>query len=180
MVPVPFEVTFDTMSTSGSLACINISIPQDFALEGDHEFSIQLSTLSPDIVTIGSPPHAEVDIADDESKWVYVLCIYGLCIYLHNYVFVLVCVYIVYKYVEDVIEHYGSVITQENLANNLLIAFITTYHSSSNVFMTNKTPGGAKRHRERTKPESHQTSKKLSLFFFFYSGLFIQNYMNFS
>ena len=24
VVPIPFEVTFDTMSTSGSLACINI------------------------------------------------------------------------------------------------------------------------------------------------------------
>ena len=68
VVPVPFEVTFDTMSMSGSLACINISIPQDFALEGDHEFTIRLSTLSHDVVTIGSPADAEVVIADDESK----------------------------------------------------------------------------------------------------------------
>ena len=72
MVPVPFEVTFDTMSTSGSLACINISIPQDFALEGDHEFTVRLSTVSPDVVTIGSPTDAEVVITDDESKCIYV------------------------------------------------------------------------------------------------------------
>ena len=71
VVPAPFEVIFDTMSTSGSLACINISIPQDSALEGDHEFSIWLSTLSPDVVTIGSPANAMVVLADDESKWVY-------------------------------------------------------------------------------------------------------------
>ena len=72
VVPTPFEVTFDIMSTSGSLACINISIPQDSALEGDHEFSIQLSTLSPDVVTIDSPADAEVVIADDESECVYI------------------------------------------------------------------------------------------------------------
>ena len=86
MVPVPFEVTFDTMSTSGSLACINISIPQDFALEGDHEFTVRLSTLSPDVVTIGSPADAEVVITDDESKCVYVWmsCAYDICRkYLH-------------------------------------------------------------------------------------------------
>jgi len=72
VVPVPFEVTFDTMSMSGSLACIDINIPQDFALEGDHEFTVRLSTVSPDVVTIGSPTDAEVVIADDESKCVYV------------------------------------------------------------------------------------------------------------
>ena len=86
MVPVPFEVTFDTMSTSGSLACINITIPQDFALEGDHEFTVRLSTLSPDVVTIGSPADAEVVIADDESKCIYVWmgCAYDICRkYLH-------------------------------------------------------------------------------------------------
>jgi len=86
VVPVPFEVTFDTMSMSGSLACIDINIPQDFALEGDHEFTVRLSTVSPDVVTIGSPTDAEVVIADDESKCVYVcMCFaYDICRkYLH-------------------------------------------------------------------------------------------------
>jgi len=72
MVPVPFEVTFDTMSTSGSLACVNISIPQDSALEGDHEFTVHLLTLSPDVVTVASPEYATVVIADDESKCIHV------------------------------------------------------------------------------------------------------------
>jgi len=72
VIPVPFEVTFDAMSTSESLACVNISIPQDFALEGDHEFTIHLSALSPDVVTIGSPANATVVIADDESKCVHI------------------------------------------------------------------------------------------------------------
>ena len=92
MVPVPFEVTFDTMSTSGSLACINISIPQDFALEGDHEFTVRLSTVSPDVVTIGSPTDAEVVITDDESKCIYVRmsCAYDIC---RNYLHVTVHMY---------------------------------------------------------------------------------------
>ena len=33
------------------------------------------------------------------------------------------------------------------------------YHSSSNVFMTNKTPSGVKEHCECAKPEIHQTAK---------------------
>ena len=86
MVPNPFEVTFDVMSMSGSLACINISIPQDSALEGDHEFTVHLSTVSPDVVTIGSPTDAEVVITDDESKCIYVRmrCANDICRkYLH-------------------------------------------------------------------------------------------------
>ena len=80
VIPVPFEVTFDIMSTSGSLACINISIPQDSALEGDHQFTIHLFTLSPDVVTIDSPVYATIVIADDESKCVHIciVCAYDI------------------------------------------------------------------------------------------------------
>jgi len=81
VVPAPFEVTFDTTSMSGSLACINISIPQDLALEGDHEFTVHLLTpLSPDVVTIGSPVYTTVVIADDESKCIHtcMVCAYNV------------------------------------------------------------------------------------------------------
>jgi len=91
VVPVPFEVTFDIMSASGSLACINISIPQDSALEGDHEFTVQLSTLSPDVVTIGSPANVEVVIADDESKceWVaHIISAGSTFMYMYTGIFV--------------------------------------------------------------------------------------------
>jgi len=44
-------------------------------LEGDHAFTIHLSTLSPDVVTIGSPANARVVIADDESKCIYVFMV---------------------------------------------------------------------------------------------------------
>ena len=33
--------------------------------------------------------------------------------------------------------------------------------------MTNNTPSGAKKHRESTEPESHQTAKMFFFFFFF-------------
>ena len=56
------------MSVNGTSECANIDIPQDQALEGDHDFTIQLSTLSPDLVTIDSPEAAEIIIADGDSK----------------------------------------------------------------------------------------------------------------
>jgi len=94
-VPAPFEVTFDTMSTNGSLACVNITILQDFALEGDHAFTVHLlPPLSPDVVTIASPVNTTVVIADDESKCVYVCTVCAYYIfrkYLH------VCVKIVHQ-----------------------------------------------------------------------------------
>ena len=45
---------------------------------------------------------------------------------------------------------------------------MTPYRSSSSVFMTKNTPSGAKKHRESTEPESHQTAKMFSFFFFFF------------
>jgi len=46
-------------------------------------------------------------------------------------------------------------------------AVITTYHSSSSVFMVNNTPSGPKKHHKSIEPESHQMSKMFSFFFFF-------------
>ena len=67
-VPDPFQVTFDTMSVNGSLACINITILQDAALEGDHSFAVHIVSVSPGVVTIISPTYSPVVIEDDESK----------------------------------------------------------------------------------------------------------------
>ena len=41
--PDPFSVTFDTTSTSGTLACVDIPTIVDAILEGDHNFSVSLS-----------------------------------------------------------------------------------------------------------------------------------------
>ena len=57
-----------------------------------------------------------------------------------------------------------------NLRNGTLITFITTYRSSSSVFMTNKTPRVAKTRCESTTPGTRKTGELfffLSFFFFF-------------
>ena len=46
---------------------------------------------------------------------------------------------------------------------------MTTYCSSSSVFITNKTPNGARKHRESTQPNSGKTAK---LFFFLLLSFF--------
>ena len=79
ILPDPFTVTFDTMSVNGTSECANIDIPQDQALEGDHDFTVQLSTFSPDLVTVESPEAAdsEIIIADDDSTCAIVCrCLY--------------------------------------------------------------------------------------------------------
>jgi len=53
--------------------------------------------------------------------------------------------------------------TSPNLKNSELISFYGNYCSSSIVFVTNKTPNGARKHRESTQPNSSKTAK---LFFF--------------
>ena len=43
-----------------------------------------------------------------------------------------------------------------------LQTFVSTYHPSSSVFMTNNMPSGAKKHSKGTEPESHQKAKCFS------------------
>jgi len=47
---------------------------------------------------------------------------------------------------------------------------MTPYRSSLSVFVTKNTPSGAKKHREGTEPESHQTAFLFFFFFFFFFG----------
>ena len=78
-LPDPFTLTFDTMSVNGSSDCVNIDIPQDQALEGDHDFTVRFSTFSPDLVIVVPPEAAdsEIIIADDDSMCAIVCrCMY--------------------------------------------------------------------------------------------------------
>ena len=79
MLPDPFTITFDNMSVNGTSECANIDVPQDQALEGDHDFTVQLSTLSPDLVSIDSPEAAEIIIVDDDSKCIVNLPMWLFC-----------------------------------------------------------------------------------------------------
>jgi len=53
-----------------------------------------------------------------------------------------------------------------------LKAFIPTYHPSSSVDMTNKTPSSREKHHKSTKPGNSETAK--TFFFFFFLSLFLQ------
>ena len=67
------------MSVNGSSDCVNIDIPQDQALEGDHDFTVRFSTFSPDRINVVPPEAAdsEIIIADDDSMCAIVCrCMY--------------------------------------------------------------------------------------------------------
>ena len=46
--------------------------------------------------------------------------------------------------------------------NSKTVSFMTTYHSSFSVFMTNNMPSGMKKHCKSTEPLSRQTAKMIS------------------
>ena len=59
-----------------------------------------------------------------------------------------------------------------NLKNGELISLYDNILLSSSVFMTNKTPTGARKHRESTQPNSSKTAK---LFFFLLLSFFLSS-----
>ena len=67
--PAPFSVTFDTTSASGTLACVDIPTIVDTILEGDHDFSLSLSSSNlEDNVQLSSDSVTAV-IEDNNSKF---------------------------------------------------------------------------------------------------------------
>ena len=66
------------MSVNGTSECATIEIPQDQALEGDHDFTVRFSTFSPDLVTVESEADdSEIIITDDDSMCAIVCrCLY--------------------------------------------------------------------------------------------------------
>ena len=66
-------------------------------------------------------------------------------------------------------------IIQKNLPKSVnLQAFITTYHPSSSVFMTNKTPSGAEKHHWTRKLQNGQNVLFFLSFFFLLSSFFFR------
>ena len=70
----PLTVTFSAGTTSsGDTACVNVGIIDDDALEGDHSFTVEISSLELpggmySGLTIGMPSSAPVNILDDEGR----------------------------------------------------------------------------------------------------------------
>ena len=64
----PLTVTFNSGTTSsGDTACADITILDDDALEGDHSFTVQLTSTTPTGVTIGTDSSTTVTIQDNDG-----------------------------------------------------------------------------------------------------------------
>ncbi len=66
-MPDPPVLVFPTSATEGMQICANIAIIDDMALEGDHSFTINITSTLPDI-SRGSPSEADVVIADNDGS----------------------------------------------------------------------------------------------------------------
>ena len=81
-VPGPLEVTFMDGSTfNGSTSCATITIIDDFVLEGDHFFTVGITSTNVDVTT-AMPSSSAVNILDNESMYMYSLYSMFKCMYL--------------------------------------------------------------------------------------------------
>ncbi len=65
-VPIPDPLVFPTSSTEGMELCAMIGIIDDTALEGEHSFSVHITSTSPQISI--EMTYATVEIQDNERK----------------------------------------------------------------------------------------------------------------
>ena len=65
--PTQLNVFFPSGSTNGNTDCINISIIDDDALEGDHSFTVSLNPPAAP-VTLTTPSSSPVTITDNDGK----------------------------------------------------------------------------------------------------------------
>ncbi len=66
-IPFPGPLVFPPSSTEGMELCAMIGIIDDTALEGEHNFTVNISSTSPEI-SIGVPYEATIVIQDNERK----------------------------------------------------------------------------------------------------------------
>jgi len=69
--PSPLQVTFSSGDLIGDTACTTLGIINDNNLEGDHEFTVSLETVTPPGPVISnSSSTATVSIMDDEGIYI--------------------------------------------------------------------------------------------------------------
>ncbi len=68
MVPAELTATFPVGSTSGSSACVNLTIMDDSYLEGYETLIVSLLIVPPNTI-VGSSTTGTVTIQDNESMW---------------------------------------------------------------------------------------------------------------
>ena len=76
-MPGDYDPTNDTLTVvflngtmSNTTMCTNITIVEDDVLECDHDFTVEITSISPSI-TVGTPSNVTVTIQDtDDGEWV--------------------------------------------------------------------------------------------------------------
>ena len=76
--PTQLTVFFEAGSVNGDTDCINITILDDDALEGDHSFTVSLNP--PDFpVTLTTPSSSPVNITDNDGKQLHKRRVFTSC-----------------------------------------------------------------------------------------------------
>ena len=67
--PIPLQIVFNIIDPAAPL-CATFNILDDSVMEGDHEFTVQITAVGPTAV-IASPDTTTVTIDDDEREHYY-------------------------------------------------------------------------------------------------------------
>ncbi len=83
-VPIPNPLVFPTSSTEGMELCAIIGITDDTALEGEHSFTVHITSTSPEI-SVGMA-YATVEIQDNERKRTSYTGTHQFSLYIFTYI----------------------------------------------------------------------------------------------
>ena len=71
--PSPLQVTFSSGNVVGDTACASFGILNDDILESDHEFTVNLESVTPPGPVLSVPFSTAVSISDDEGKKMFLM-----------------------------------------------------------------------------------------------------------
>ncbi len=83
-VPIPDPLVFPTNSTEGIVLCAMVGIIDDTALEGEHSFTVHITSTSPEI-SVGMA-YATIVIQDNERKRTSYTGTHQFCLYNFTYI----------------------------------------------------------------------------------------------
>ena len=71
--PSPLQVTFSSGNVVGDTACAAFGILNDDILESDHEFTVNLESVTPPGPVLSAPFSTTVSISDDEGRRMFLI-----------------------------------------------------------------------------------------------------------
>ena len=81
VLPTPFELAYHAGSEIGTQLCVDISIIDDTAFEGTHNFTVHLVDPGNPCCTLVSPSTIQIDILDNDGQWMDVCVCVCRCVY---------------------------------------------------------------------------------------------------